>query len=449
MIHKTFRLLCVSLVLVSLFISCSDDESPLPDEDATEIEMEEEEEEEEEPPIEAEPPGTVEFFNESLTEDGLILVNDPGNKRAYLMDRNANITHEWKLKGAPGNDMLLLPDGKLLASLKVEDPAIPFGGLGGVVQLINPDNTLDWDFFYSSEDYIIHHDVELLPNGNVLALVWERKTVEEAENAGSNLTIDVFPEAIIEINPTTDEIEWEWHAWDHLIQDHDNTKENFGVVADNPQLIDLNHVDIDDGDIMHANGFSYDEINDIIYLSVNFFSEVWVIDHSTTTEEAKTSSGGNFGKGGDLLYRFGNPSAYDNNMGERLFFNNHFPNLLKGSVSGAGNILIFVNRMNDTDQSAVYELKMPTTFDLQPNTNNEPEIVWSFTNEELYSPKVSGAVRLKNGNTLITQGTGDPGGGFWEVTSDGEVVWRFTGVGFFWRGYNYDKNAPEVLALTN
>ena len=191
---------------------------------------------------------------------------------------------------------------------------------------------------------------------------------------------------------------------------------------------------------MHANGITYDAINDVIFLSANFYSEVWVIDHSTTTAQAATHTGGNYNKGGDLIYRFGNPLAYNNTSGERLFYNNHFPNLLKGSDTG--NMLIFSNGP-DLGPSTVYELKLPVTYSLLANQDNEPEIVWSFTNPDLYSAKGSGAVRLPNGNTMITEGDF----GIWEVTTEGEVVWKYSNPGFYWRAYHYDKTSEVITNL--
>jgi hypothetical protein len=132
--------------------------------------------------------------------------------------------------------------------------------------------------------------------------------------------------------------------------------------------------------------------------------------------------------------------AYNNTHGERLFFNNHFPNLLSGNANG--NILIFSNGQ-DKEQSTVYELKLPNTYSLQVNQDNEPDVVWSFTDPELYSAKVSGAVRLPNGNTMITEGDF----GVWEVTSNKEVIWKFSTPGFFWRAYHYDKTSEAVLNL--
>lgn len=190
---------------------------------------------------------------------------------------------------------------------------------------------------------------------------------------------------------------------------------------------------------MHINGIGYDPDNDLIFLSVNFYSEVWVIDHSTTTEIAATHSGGNFGRGGDLIYRFGNPSAHGDNVSERLFVNNHYPNLFE-----PGKMLIFTNG-GDLEQSTVHEMALPDALGQKsvPNLTN-PEILWSFTDSELYSPKVSGAVRLPNGNTLITEGDY----GIWEVTKEGEVVWKFNSEGFFWRAYHYAKDDPAILALS-
>jgi len=436
------RKLILLLFFPFLFLStsCNQDDSIDTITEETESETTSEEQVPEEEPEPPEIMGTIETLNSLLIYDGLVLMNDAGNNRAFLMDKNARLIHEWPLSNDLGNDAFLLPNGKILASLEADDTQIRLGGQGGKVQFIAADGTIEWNFDYSSPDAETHHDAELLPNGNVIVLVWEKRVLQEATDAGSNSMVDVFPEAVIEIDPSTDEIVWEWHAWDHLIQDFDDTKENYGVIGDNPRLINLNHVSIDNGDIMHANGIAYDPIKDVIFISANFFSEVWVIDHSTTTSEAASNNGGNYGIGGDLVYRFGNPSAYNNSAGERLFFNNHFPNLLKGDDQG--NMLIFSNG-NGLDQSTAYELRLPDVFSLDVNTDNEPEVIWSFTDPDLFSPKISGVVKLPNGNRMITEGDF----GVWEVTEAGEVVWKFNASGFFWRAYHYDKDAPEIMSL--
>lgn len=443
---KFIVLIFCSFVFIGL--SCSDDLPPAKLDEDSKVDEEKKEEEitdindlENPTSVIENDLGIAEFFDEAKVDNNYVLVNDATSNSAYLMDKRSNKLFDFELNDKRiGNDVQLLPDGRLLAMLEADDPVIKIGGFGGVIQLLANDGSVQWNYEYSSEDYIAHHDAELLPNGNVIFQIWERKKAEEALDAGYSLEVDVFPDGIMEVNPENNETIWEWYAWDHLIQDHDDAKSNFGVIADNPQLININYITDEKGDIMHANGLSYDANNDVIYLSANFFSEVWVIDHSTTTEEAASHSGGNHGKGGDLIYRFGNPQAYNNQVGMVRFDHNHYPNLLSGEDEGK--MLIFSNGFN-AGKSIVYELELPSSFELQPNADNEPKVLWSFTNDSLFSPKVSGAVKLPNGNRLITEGDR----GFWEVTEEGKVVWRFKGNGFFWRGYNIDKNAPEISDL--
>lgn len=387
--------------------------------------------------------GTVAFFNKDLVDDNIILVNDAKNNFVYLMDKNAKVLHQWNLNGGDlGNDCYLLPDGQLLAMVESDNPIIQLGGNGGKIQLLDYEGNENWSFTYSSEDYILHHDAEMLPNGNILAMTWEKYSSEDAVANGYLLDVPLFPDGLIEIDPKTNQIIWEWHAWDHLIQNVDETKPNYGSIAENPQLIDINYNQREDGDITHANGIAYDAEKDIIYLSVNFYSEIWVIDHSTTIEEAASHTGGNFNSGGDLVYRFGNPKAYQNNNGTRLFHNNHYPNLLKGDDEG--NMLIFSNG-GDLNQSTVYEIELPDQLILDISKDNEPKVIWSFTDPELYSPKVSGAEKLPNGNVLITEGDF----GIWEVTQEKEVIWKFNADGFFWRAYHYNTNDLEIETILN
>ena len=378
---------------------------------------------------------------DSIYTGGLILLNDASANRVYLIDKNEDIIHEWPLKEKRlGNDCFLLPNGQLLSMLEDENAQLKFGGFGGIIQLLGKDGEIQWNFKYSGKDFIAHHDAEILPNGNILFQVWERKSAEEAANAGYSSNSELISDAIFEINPITNLIVWQWHAWDHLVQSYDSSKNNFGDIRDNPQLVNLNYNSNNDGDIMHANGIAYDSVKDVIYLSVNFYSEIWVIDHSCTSEEAASHLGGNYGKGGDLIYRFGNPEAYNHTLGIRMFDHQHHPSLLKGP--DLGNMLIFSNGFSQK-QSTVYELQIPKNFELNTNKNNEPKITWSFTHPNLYAPKVSGAVRLPNGNTLITEGDY----GLWEVTKDKQVVWKYEEKGFFWRGYHYENNSEAIQNL--
>jgi hypothetical protein len=386
----------------------------------------------------------VEVYKENLLENSLVLAIENGSNTSYLINKQGERLYQWDFDTNLGNDLEILPDGKLIGMFKVANPEINFGGFGGTVKILNSNSGVDWQYTYASDNYIAHHDVELLPNGNILFIAWERVDSLTAQSNGVNVTNDIFPETLIEINPSTNQIVWKWNSFDHIVQDFSSNDSNFGSIANNPQLIDINYnSNAGGGDIMHANGIDYDEEKDVIYLSVNFYSEIWVIDHSTTTIESATNSGGNYNKGGDLLYRFGNPEVYDN-IGNRLFYNNHFPNLIEKDVPGKDNMLVFVNKNFGMEQSAVYELDLPNTFNLLPNTNNEPNIVWEFTDPSMYSRIISGAVRLKNGNTLICDG----GYGFWEITQDGVIAWKYNSQNKkMWRCYSYFLNDTEIINI--
>ena len=68
------------------------------------------------------------------------------------------------------------------------------------------------------------------------------------------------------------------------------------------------------------------------------------------------------------------------------------------------------------------------------------------TNPALYNIRISDSVRLKNGNTLICEGDF----GFWEVTSDGEIAWKYSKLDDalgFWRGYDYYFDDEAIINL--
>lgn len=393
----------------------------------------------------------IEVYNPDLISNDYILAVENSSTTSYLLNKEGNKIYTWNFSDTSGNDIELLPDGSIIGLFKDNNPTIDFGGFGGTAKIIDNNNNTIWEYTVSNNNSIAHHDVEILPNGNVLMIIWERVLNQIAIENGVDFENDIFVEKIIEINRASNTIVWEWNSWNHIIQDKFENLPNYGNINNNPNKININY-SVENppggnffasGDIMHANGLDYDENNDLIYLSVNYYDEVWVIDHSTTTNEAASSEGGNFNKGGDLVYRFGNPNTY-NSLGDKIFDKQHFPNLLENGVVGEGNILIYANGVSN-QQSYIYELQMPTSLQLLSNSNNEPDIVWSFTDEDLFANKLCGAVRLSNGNTLITESDY----GLWEVTNEGEVVWKYKkdeAASFIWRSYHYE---PDSDAISN
>ena len=291
------------------------------------------------------------------------------------------------------------------------------------------DQQILWEYTIASKTELAHHDVELLPNGNVMTIVWEKIPLDKAQELGAQTQHPLYTEKLIEINPITNEIVWQWRSVEHLVQDVDETASTYGSIRQNPRKIDINYnLDAETGDRMHANGIVYDQSRDLIFMTVNFYDEVWVIDHSTTTAQASTSLGGNYAVGGDLVYRFGNPAAYGSDT-PPIFDRVHHPNFSNDDHS---QMLFFSNGGTHEEQSTVFELQLPNQLILDPDHEYLPTEIWRFTNPELYNRIVSGAVKLPNGNVLICEGDF----GFWEVTPAGQVVWKMQGYqSGFWRAY--------------
>jgi hypothetical protein len=440
-------------------------------------------------------------LNDSKSFRGYTVLNPMSQKVAYLIDNEGRVVRSWKSEYNSMHAAHLLPNGNLFRVAMVEGAERSFGGgpgTAGRVQEFDWDGNLVWDFQFVKEKQLHHHDALKIPNGNVLLVVWDKKTADEAIAAGRKkelISNYVLPDSVIEVKPTgktTGEIVWEWHLWDHLIQDHDSSKANFGDVAAHPELVDINFVEDTLGPIIgpppgggpatkggppptkdagkeaakeaarkkaeaeklktigyvgsptqraqrinpdwtHVNSVDYNPELDQIVISVHEFSEIWVIDHSTTKAEAAGHSGGRSGKGGDLVYRWGNPRVYRaGTKADQTLFVQHNAQWIPKGMPGAGHLLIFNNGGNRPGErySSIDEIVPPVDdqgkYTREAGTAFGPKKpVWSYSaanKADFFAFFISGTHRLPNGNTMICSG---PNGTLFEVTPEKEVVWKY------------------------
>jgi len=389
---------------------------------------------------------TVGLFtnNSAKAYQGYTLFSPKHYPYTYLINNEGRIVHQWtKSIYEPGQSVYLLENGHLLRTCLIKGKLSTGGGEGGRIEEYDWDGNLVWEMNISTDTYMQHHDIKILPNGNIIVLVVEKKTYDEAIAAGFNpskfqsdiiQSQMILPDAVFEIKPTYPSggtIVWEWHVWDHLIQDYSSSKLNYGVVKDHPELIDAA------GDQKqlpqfwnHMNSIDYNATYDQILMSVRGNSEVWIIDHSTTTAEAKEHSGGKYGKGGDLLYRWGNPLCYrSGTANDQKLYQQHDAEWVKAGSPGAGNITVFNNGLG-RDYSSADEFTPPVdangNYSRTVNSAFGPSgFYWSFVAtppSSMYAGAISGTFRLPNGNTLVDDGTH---GTFIEVTQNKEVVWKY------------------------
>lgn len=417
------------------------------------------------------------LFRDAGAAPGYTLIAPTTSANVYLIDLQGRVVRLWKtgFENTSCTATYLLENGHLLRLGLVEESQRHFGsrvGAGGRVQEFSWEGELVWDFTLCNDKQLSHHDLERLPNGNVLLVVWDRKTAPQAIAAGRAPEAlgnrDLLSDSVVEVKPTgktTGEIVWEWHIWDHLIQDHDSSQANFGDVEAHPELIDMNYRSVsllapmlasragvdklksvgylgssaaaDQAQFAacdwHVNSVAYQAEFDQILLSAKGCSEIWVIDHGTTSAEARSHAGGRRGKGGDLLYRWGNPRAYRAGMAaDQQLFGQHDAQWVSRGPTGEVSVLVFNNGDGRPagDYSSVDELVLPVDaqgeYSRQAGTAyGPPAPVWSYTSPgktDFFSLLISGAQRLPKGNTLVCAGMVST---VFEVTPQKELVWEY------------------------
>lgn len=369
-----------------------------------------------------------EVDNLSIEKGSYTLISPLKSTKTFLIDSEGSTVFTWESNYRPGNSSYLLYNGNLLRTANLNSKTFNVGGAGGRLEEFDVEGNLVWEYEYASKDVLAHHDIEVLPNGNILMIAWEKITKEESLSMGRRPNLienSLWVDHIIEVKPYENkggEIIWEWHLKDHLVQDYDIEQDNYGDISKNSQLIDFNYTiypNKESGleDWTHINSIDYNEKLDQILLSVHGLNEIWIIDHNTTTKEAS-------GKKGDLLYRFGNPEAYQaGGKKDCMLFGQHDAKWINN-----GNILVYNNGTNrggrGISYSTVDEIKVNFDGGNYTSENQPSQIVWTYGEgeEKMYSKNISGAQRLPNGNTQICIGES---GKIIEVTGNGQIVWEY------------------------
>ena len=146
------------------------------------------------------------FKNDPKACPGYTLFAPKHHTLIYLMDNQGRAVHTWKSQYEPGQSVYLLENGHLLHCCFTKNRGFTSGGEGGRLEEFDWDGNLVWEFEYSSNQHLSHHDVKPLPNGNVLVLAVEKKTYDDCLAAGFNPQMmrdeQLFPEFFIEVQPT-------------------------------------------------------------------------------------------------------------------------------------------------------------------------------------------------------------------------------------------------------
>lgn len=357
-------------------------------------------------------------IDQDLVSDGYTLYCPWISSEYYLIDNCGEKVNTWKTDLSFDLKMAYLDEEGNFIILNQDE-----------VRKYDWDSNLIWSL--SSQDYGIegHHDFEIMPDGNILLIARESVTFEEGISLGfdstqitSNLlAIDGLYE-FKHIENDSFQLVWRWNFKDHLVQNVDETLDNYGDIDETPRRLNLNTLfGYNVTDWVHCNGVNYNESLDQIILSSRHTSEIYIIDHSTTIDEAASSSGGVQGHGGDFLWRWGSPNLRQQ----------HDPNWIPDSHPNGGMISVF----NNIDGSGLQDYSTIKIIDpgvdaqgkylLDENNQFLPQEatkVISGKDHQIFSPFMSGAHSLANGNFIICSGRF---GDFYELTEDEQLVWKY------------------------
>ncbi len=382
-------------------------------------------------------------YTEDVTE-GLVFFC-PATTNCYLVDECGKLVNEWNRTFRPGLAARMLENGQMLRTIKVSSPILNQASVGGGVEVVDWDNDILGQYIINGNRVVQHHDAIMLPNGNILLLAWEDLSLQYLQEMGS-LASNLWSELVYEIKPINQseyEIVWEWNLKNHLIQEVDSSLPNFMDISDNIGKVDINYqgpTSWGGGDRWHCNALDYNEELDQIIINSRNNSEAWIIDHSTTTEEAIGDTGGNSGKGGQILFRWGNPEAYDRGTEADLkMYGSHGLHWIEEGLPNAGKLLFFNNgdeRPGFSYYSTVEMIQPVMEDNLYLTDENliyfplESELVYQAENPtDFYSTYLSNAQQLSNGNIFINEG-GDSR--FFEIDpSDNSIVWEYISPVYF------------------
>lgn len=387
--------------------------------------------------------GVLQYDKENAL-DGYVLFSPAGETGAYLIDMEGYVVHEWQGSSGPGLHDRLLPNGHLLRGYTpagwgtaTKPRPVSIGGASGGVEEFDWDGNLVWQCPAISDTMCQHHTFYRMPNGNTLVLVWEYVTMEDSIALGRDPALvqdltatgslaGLWPDAVLEYNPAK-QIVWEWHAFEHLVQNFDPTKPNYGEPIDNPDKYDINfYVKTRFGtwDWSHGNNIEYNPVTDQILVNFRNWGEFYIFDHSTPDSA------------GSILYRWGNPGAYGAgelpvwpNDGDQILWGSHCAVWLgtgdNVNFGTLGHVLVFDNGWLRPSGNLSRSVEVNPNFDNWIESADNTQMVWSYQTadqDSFYTTYQGGTGRLSNGNTFITS---TDGGHFIEVTPAKKVVWEY------------------------
>lgn len=368
------------------------------------------------------------------TCNGYTLINPLGH-HAFLIDMKNNIIHNWSLQSFPAK---MLPDGSIICTYDIESGFHDDMDEEQYIAQQDWNGTIIWQFNNWEDGWARqHHDFER--EGNPVGyyapgqnFVYKGKTLVLARSFVVNRSISLWPlddDVIYEVDGEGNLTGYEWHANEHYKEMGFTAWAKIGIFY---QILPYINRSILRG-WLHINSISelgenrwYDEGDNRfnpsnIILDSRHANFIIIIDRLT----------------GNIVWRVGPDYSKNTNAGWKLgqIIGPHHAHMIPKGLPGEGNILVFDNggiggyglsglpSRYMRFYSQVIEFN-PITFDIVWQYYNKSGPIFTLASKEprFFSPLISSAQRLPNGNTLICEGNR---GRVFEVTSEYDIVWEY------------------------
>lgn len=339
--------------------------------------------------------------------------SDKCSNKTCLLGPDGTMLKSWSSVGSPYAAFLTDSGNVVWGSGNGTGPGAPYKTIKEV----------DWDGTSTGRDWTwtsptsgtLHHAFSVMPNGHWLAIGYELLTNAQVMSAmgvtSLTYTGSIYNEHVLEYDPATKTVVWEWDAKKHFSATNDPHKINVNKFSSGGGFGGgFGGGGGSSGDVIHLNSAAYDPVRNVVLVSAHMMNEILVIDHSTTTAEAATDKGGKFGKGGDILFRWGAPTNYGG-TGSTVCNVVHGANTVPAGYSGAGNFMFFCNSDNGTiysgakGNSSVYEVQ-PVVADsgfVIADGTYSATVVFNFYKSGYSSSGNFGFIQaLPNGNRFVS-----------------------------------------------
>ncbi|MEO8098805.1 MAG: aryl-sulfate sulfotransferase [Acidobacteriota bacterium] len=380
------------------------------------------------------PTGTT-IYDPAKTWNGYTVLSPLGGDTAIVIDMNGKVVKRWEgYNSSAGGPVRVLPGGFVIGAAganagKQESLALIARDFAGkelwrfdhneqITAPAGPTWALRQHHDWQRDDFPAGYYAPgatpvASPNAATKTLVLTHTNHTRPAIAGETLLED---DRLIELG-ADGKVTWEWVVGDHI---EDFRFDNDARVA------------IRGGAAAGRGAFDWFHMNSATYVGPNHWfdqGDKRFAPENVVISSREASLIAIVARDGKIVWQIGpDYGATPELRAIRQVIGQHNAHFIPKGLPGAGNLMVFDNggasvygRPSATSLTGrgIYARATSRILEIDPVSL---QLVWSYTAPAFFATNISGAQRLLNGNTLITEG---PDGRLFEVTKEGAIVWEY------------------------